>query len=116
MTVGTLNSRAESLRRYVAAIVKASRYLAQNKQAWIDGMSVERPDITPADLGSLWDEFDQSWAVNGQLNPPSLSLPKGGGAIRGTQGTKPRQDLKRRGERDDTYPGFQTDCSAACAA
>ncbi|HEY2592510.1 MAG TPA: ABC transporter substrate-binding protein, partial [Chloroflexota bacterium] len=58
----------EALRRFTAAIIKASRYFAENKQAWVDAMAKLRPDIAPTDLAYLWDQFGASWAVNGQLN------------------------------------------------
>jgi NitT/TauT family transport system substrate-binding protein len=68
VTTRVLNEKAEALRRYTAAIVKASRHFAENKQAWADGMSKLRPDIARADLEYLWDQFGASWSVNGQLN------------------------------------------------
>ncbi|HEV7665491.1 MAG TPA: ABC transporter substrate-binding protein [Chloroflexota bacterium] len=63
-----LAEKPEALRRFTAAIIKASRFFAENKQGWVDGMTKLRPDIARADLEFLWDQFGASWAVNGQLN------------------------------------------------
>ena len=68
VTTKVLAEKPEALRRFTAALIKASRYLAQNKAAWVDGMARLRPDIARADLEYLWDQFGSSWAVNGQLN------------------------------------------------
>jgi NitT/TauT family transport system substrate-binding protein len=68
VTTRVLAEKPEALRRYTAAIVKTSRYFAQNKQGWVDGMVKLRPDIARADLEYLWAQFGASWAVNGQLN------------------------------------------------
>jgi NitT/TauT family transport system substrate-binding protein len=61
--------KEEALRRYVAAIIKASRYYAQNKDAWVTDMGKLRQDIKKEDLESLWDQFKTSWSVNGFMNP-----------------------------------------------
>jgi NitT/TauT family transport system substrate-binding protein len=68
VTTKVLAEKPEALRRFTAALIKTSRYLAQNKSAWVDGMSKLRPDIARSDLEYLWDQFGASWAVNGQLN------------------------------------------------
>jgi NitT/TauT family transport system substrate-binding protein len=68
VTAKVLSEKPEALRRFVLAVVKASRYLAENKSAWVDGMARLRPDISRSDLEYLWDQFGSSWAVNGQLN------------------------------------------------
>jgi NitT/TauT family transport system substrate-binding protein len=68
VTSKVLSEKPEALRRFTAAIIKASRYFAENKQAWVDGMAKLRPDIARTDLEYLWDQFGASWAVNGQLN------------------------------------------------
>jgi NitT/TauT family transport system substrate-binding protein len=60
--------KEEALRRYVTAIMKASRYYAQNKQAWVTDMGKVREDIKKEDLEALWDQFKTSWAVNGFMN------------------------------------------------
>jgi len=68
VTTKVLVEKPEALRRFTAAIIKASRYFAENKAAWVDGMGKLRPDIAKPDLEYLWDQFSASWAVNGQLN------------------------------------------------
>jgi NitT/TauT family transport system substrate-binding protein len=68
VTLKVLAEKPEALRRFTAALVKTSRYLVENKQAWVDGMSKLRSDIARADLEYLWDQFGASWAVNGQIN------------------------------------------------
>jgi NitT/TauT family transport system substrate-binding protein len=68
VTTKVLADKPEALRRFTAAIVKASRYFAENKGAWVDAMSKLRPDIARTDLEYLWDQFGASWAVNGQMN------------------------------------------------
>jgi NitT/TauT family transport system substrate-binding protein len=64
----TVREKPEHLRRFTAAIIKASRYLAENKQAWVDTMAKRRPDVSRNDLGDLWEFYKTSWAVNGLLN------------------------------------------------
>jgi NitT/TauT family transport system substrate-binding protein len=68
VTTKVLAEKPEALRRFTAAMIKASRYFAENKQAWVDAMAKLRPDIARSDLEYLWDQFGASWAVNGQLN------------------------------------------------
>jgi NitT/TauT family transport system substrate-binding protein len=68
VTTKVLADKPEALRRFTAAIVKASRYFAENKGAWADAMAKLRPDIARTDLEYLWDQFGASWAVNGQMN------------------------------------------------
>jgi NitT/TauT family transport system substrate-binding protein len=68
VTTRVLAEKPEALRRFTAAIVKASRYFSQNRSAWVDGMAQLRPDIARGDLEFLWDRFGSSWAVNGQMN------------------------------------------------
>ena len=71
VTARVLNEKPEALRRFNASLIKASRYLAENKSAWVDGMAKLRPDIARSDLEYLWDQFGASWAVNGQINMPA---------------------------------------------
>jgi NitT/TauT family transport system substrate-binding protein len=68
VTTKVLAEKPEAIRRFTAAIVKASRFFAENKQGWVDGMAKLRTDIARPDLEYLWDQFGASWAVNGQLN------------------------------------------------
>jgi NitT/TauT family transport system substrate-binding protein len=68
VTAKVLSEKPEALRRFTAAVLKASRHFAENKQAWVEGMTKLRPDIARTDLEFLWGQFAASWAVNGQLN------------------------------------------------
>jgi NitT/TauT family transport system substrate-binding protein len=68
VTTKVLAEKPEQLRRFTAAIVKASRYFAENKAGWVDAMAKLRPDINRADLEYLWSEFPAAWAVNAQMN------------------------------------------------
>jgi ABC-type nitrate/sulfonate/bicarbonate transport system substrate-binding protein len=68
VTTRVLTEKPEQLRRFTAALIKASRFFASNKAGWVDAMARLRPDISRADLEYLWDQFGSSWAVNGQLN------------------------------------------------
>jgi NitT/TauT family transport system substrate-binding protein len=68
VTTKVLAEKPEAIRRFTAALIKASRYFAENKQGWVDAMAKLRPDIMRSDLEYLWDQFGASWAVNGQLN------------------------------------------------
>jgi NitT/TauT family transport system substrate-binding protein len=68
VTTKVLAEKPEALRRFTAAILKASRFFAENKAGWVDAMLKLRPDIARPDLEYLWDQFGASWAVNGQLN------------------------------------------------
>ncbi len=68
VTVRLLRERPDDLRRFTAAIVKASRHFAENKQVWIDAMARRRSDVDRSILGDLWDVYRTSWAVNGSLN------------------------------------------------
>src|SRR5579859_264998 len=69
VTTQVERDKAEQLRRFTRAVVKASRFFATNKAAWVDAMAKRRTDMDPADLGELWDLFAHGWAVNGGLNP-----------------------------------------------
>src|SRR5216684_313831 len=50
VTTKVLAERPEALRRFTAAVIKASRYFAENKPGWVDGMAKLRPDIARTDL------------------------------------------------------------------
>lgn len=71
VTTKVLQDKPEALRRFTTALIKTSRYLAENKSAWVDGMLKLRPEMQRADLEYLWDQFGASWSVNGQLNVPA---------------------------------------------
>ncbi len=68
VTLKVLKEKPEQLRRFTAAIIKVSRYLAENKQAWIDTMAARRSDVSKEDLGDLYENFKTAWAVNGIMN------------------------------------------------
>jgi NitT/TauT family transport system substrate-binding protein len=68
VTLKVLKDKPEELRRFTAAIIKVSRYLAENKQAWIDVMATRRSDVSKEDAADLYDQFKTSWAVNGIMN------------------------------------------------
>lgn len=69
VTSDTLQQKSEALRRFTTALIKASRYFANNKQAWIEAMQARRPDVNVADLGAIWEQTRGSWPVNGGFNP-----------------------------------------------
>lgn len=68
VTAKVLEEKPEQLRRFTAAIIKASRHFAENQDAWVDAMIKRRPDIDRKDAVNLWSNFKTSWAVNGLLN------------------------------------------------
>jgi len=68
VTTRVLAEKPEALRRFTVALIKASRYFAENESAWVDGMAHLRPDVSSSDLDYLWHQFAAAWAVNGQLN------------------------------------------------
>ena len=64
-----LQQKPEALRRFTAALIKASGYFANDKQAWIEAMQARRPDVSVGDLGGIWEQTRGSWPVNGGFNP-----------------------------------------------
>lgn len=68
VTAKALQEKPEHLRRFTAAIIKASRHFAENKQAWVDAMTKRRTDLAPDEVAGLWDQFKTAWAVNGLMN------------------------------------------------
>src|SRR5579859_569661 len=90
VTLKVLNEKSEALRRFTTALIKTSRYLAENKQAWVDGMLRLRPDLARSELEYLWDQFGSSWAVNGQLNLPAYQTSTDFLFDQGTFGDQPR--------------------------
>ena len=68
VTSKTAKDKPEQLRRFTAAILKASRKFAEDENAWVDAMAKRRPDIKREDLRNLWPQFTSSWATNGLLN------------------------------------------------
>src|SRR6185295_16052421 len=45
VTTKVIDEKPEQLRRFTAAIVKASRYFAENQDAWVSAMTKRRPDV-----------------------------------------------------------------------
>ena len=90
VTLKVLNDKAEALRRFTTALIKTSRYLAENKQAWVDGMAKLRPDVARSDLEFLWDQFGASWGVNGQINMTAYQTSTDFLYDQGTFGDAPR--------------------------
>ena len=67
-TTKVIDEKPEQLRRFTAAIIKASRYFAENQDAWVSAITKRRPDVDRNDAASLWNGFRTSWAVNGLMN------------------------------------------------
>jgi NitT/TauT family transport system substrate-binding protein len=63
-----IQEKPEQLRRLTAAILKASRYFAENQDAWVEAITKRRPDVDRKDAANLWNSFKTSWAVNGLMN------------------------------------------------
>jgi NitT/TauT family transport system substrate-binding protein len=101
VTLKVLSEKSEALRRFTLALLKTSRYLAEHKSAWVDGMARLRPDLARPDLEYLWDQFGASWGVNGQLN---LEAYQASTDFLYEQGTFP--DLPRIGASDWVDPEF----------
>jgi NitT/TauT family transport system substrate-binding protein len=68
VTAKVLQEKPEHLRRFTAAIMKASRHFAENQDAWVQAMTKRRPDIERKDAVGLWNNFKTAWAVNGLMN------------------------------------------------
>jgi NitT/TauT family transport system substrate-binding protein len=64
----TIKNKPEQLRRFTAAVLKASRTFAEDQNAWVDAMLKRRTDLKRADLEQLWPDFKQAWAANGLFN------------------------------------------------
>ena len=59
-----MQEKPEHLRRFTAAIMKASRHFAENQDAWVEAMTKRRSDVDRKDAVSLWNNFKTAWAVN----------------------------------------------------
>ncbi len=68
VTAKTLDEKAEHLRRFTSAILKASRYFSENQDAWVAAITKRRSDLDRNDAANLWTGFKSSWAVNGLMN------------------------------------------------
>ena len=68
VTTKVMEEKPEHLRRFTAAIVKASRHFAENQEAWVAAITKRRPDVDRNDVANLWNGFKTAWAVNGLMN------------------------------------------------
>ena len=68
VTTKVMEEKAEHLRRFTAAIMKASRHFAENQDGWVEAMAKRRPDVDRKDVATLWSGFKTAWAVNGLMN------------------------------------------------
>jgi NitT/TauT family transport system substrate-binding protein len=67
-TTKVIEEKPEQLRRFTAAIVKASRHFAENQEAWVAAITKRRAKLDRKDAMNLWSGFKTSWAVNGLMN------------------------------------------------
>ncbi len=67
-TTKVMDEKPEQLRRFTAAVIKASRYFAENQDAWVTAIAKRRSDVDRTDAATLWKGFTTSWAVNGLMN------------------------------------------------
>ena len=67
-TAKVIEDKPEQLRRFSAAIVKASRFFADNQEAWVTAVTKRRAKLDRKDAMNLWNSFKASWAVNGLMN------------------------------------------------
>jgi NitT/TauT family transport system substrate-binding protein len=67
-TSKVIDEKPEHLRRFTAAILKASRHFAENQDSWVDAIGKRRPDVDRKDAATLWAGFKTAWAVNGLMN------------------------------------------------
>jgi NitT/TauT family transport system substrate-binding protein len=67
-TTRVMEDKPEHLRRFTAAIMKASRHFAENQDAWVEALTKRRSDIDRKDALNLWAGFKTAWAVNGLIN------------------------------------------------
>jgi NitT/TauT family transport system substrate-binding protein len=68
VTAKVMEEKAEQLRRFTGAILKASRHFAENQEAWVAAITKRRPDVDRQDAATLWTGFKTAWAVNGLMN------------------------------------------------
>ncbi|MFQ6135157.1 MAG: ABC transporter substrate-binding protein [Nitrososphaerales archaeon] len=62
-----IEDNPEIIKAFTRAHIRAYRYFAENKDAWINACLERRPDMTYAQLSTIYDKL--TWAVNGGLNP-----------------------------------------------
>jgi NitT/TauT family transport system substrate-binding protein len=54
--------------KFVAALLRATRYYSQHGDSWVRAMSHRRPDLTTSDLATLWEYYRSKWPVDGGLD------------------------------------------------
>jgi NitT/TauT family transport system substrate-binding protein len=62
-----IEDNPEIIKAFTRAHIRAYRYFAENKDAWINAALDRRPDMTSAQLSTIYDKL--TWAVNGGLHP-----------------------------------------------
>jgi NitT/TauT family transport system substrate-binding protein len=67
-TTKVIQEKPDHLRRFTAAIIKASRHFAENQDSWVEAITKRRADVERKDAVSLWNNFKTAWAVNGLIN------------------------------------------------
>ena len=68
VTTKVMDEKPEQLRRFTAAILKASRLFAENQESWVAAITKRRPDVDRQDAANLWTGFRTAWAINGLMN------------------------------------------------
>jgi NitT/TauT family transport system substrate-binding protein len=63
-----LQTKAEAVRRFVRAIVKASRAFAADPVRWADAMAAARPDVPRPELDELARAYAGNWLLDGGLD------------------------------------------------
>lgn len=66
-TTGVLDARRADVEAVITALTLAARDYADRPQDWAAAMRKARPDVAPATLDWLAEEFRRSWSVNGGL-------------------------------------------------
>ncbi len=73
VTAAVLAAKREPLRRFTRAVIRAVRYFAEHRQAWVDAMARRRQELDRPMLAALWDRFRGHWAVDGGMDPGQLN-------------------------------------------
>jgi NitT/TauT family transport system substrate-binding protein len=67
-TTKTIKDKPDQMRRFTAAVSKASRKFAEDQNVWVDAMTKRRSDLKRPDVEDLWPAFKTAWAANGLMN------------------------------------------------
>ncbi len=62
-TTSIVRAKREQVRRFTRAVLKALRFYAHDRPAWVAAMVHRRPELDPPMLSNLWDGFRDGWAV-----------------------------------------------------